>query len=545
MNRTSKEQKVVFDIQFDMLSNIISYIFTDNPLINRKSMMSLRKLFDIIDTRMYEADESMVARFYFIKEILKAKLDDGIFNYTLLIDGVRGGIHDDEIESIVEMLETTPELSTEEVRGINKWVSERLQNMHLFVYKDRILDAFESLQIGDYESINDINNEVENICGSMLSDLRKAKADQLDNQDFDLTDESFDAAIESAVSSLARPSNYIKTGIKYLNEMYVGGYESGRVYMYLGPSGGGKSVILLHSALWARTYNADRIQLKDPNKQPCVIFISMENSIKETIERIYNHHYNSDIRDVDPKVAVQMLKQAGLSLDSNGINIKIMYRPNKSISTDDLYSIIDEVEEEGFECICFVLDYVKRIRPASPTKDIRIDLGNVVDELTVLAKTREIPVITATQMNREAIKKIEDGLESGKSDIGKNLGASNVGESWNMVENVDYLTCIYKEYKQSNDTWYMCFKSLKTRAKVPTVSYFAHPFAENNQMHLLEDYDLKEPLSVKSIAETLATTENISMRGNRTSARTSANRSNITSLRNSVQDDSDDMDGLN
>ena len=82
-------------------------------------------------------------------------------------------------------------------------------------------------------------------------------------------------------------------------------------------------------------------------------------SIKETIERIYNHHYNSDIRDVDPKVAVQMLKQAGLSLDSNGINIKIMYRPNKSISTDDLYSIIDEVEEEGFECICFVLDYVK------------------------------------------------------------------------------------------------------------------------------------------------------------------------------------------
>ena len=87
------------------------------------------------------------------------------FNYTLLIDGVRGGIHDDEIESIVEMLETTPELSTEEVRGINKWVSERLQNMHLFVYKDRILDAFESLQIGDYESINDINNEVENICG--------------------------------------------------------------------------------------------------------------------------------------------------------------------------------------------------------------------------------------------------------------------------------------------------------------------------------------------------------------------------------------------
>lgn len=453
MNRQSKEPKVILDVQIDMLNGIISYLFTDNPLINRKSLMSLRKLMDIIDTRMYESDETMMARFYFIKEILKAKLDDGIFNFTLLTQGVKGGIHDEEIEVIMETIHGTPELSTEEVRGINKWVSERLQYMHLYVYKDEIMEAFESLQIGDYESITDINNTVERACGAMLGDLRKAKADNLDNQDFDLTDESFDNAIEQAVVSLSRPSNFIKTGIQYLNEMYVGGYESGRVYMYLGPSGGGKSVILLHSALWARACNVERIQLKDPNKQPCVILLSMENSIKETIERIYNYYHNTDIRELDPKAAVQLLKSKGLSLEDNPINLKIMYRPNKSISTDDLYSIIDEVEEEGFECIAFVLDYVKRIRPANPTKDLRIDLGNVVDELTVLAKTRDIPVITATQMNRDAIKKIEEGLEAGKSDIGKSLGASNIGESWTIVENLDYLTAIYKEYKPSNDTW--------------------------------------------------------------------------------------------
>ena len=56
-------------------------------------------------------------------------------------------------------------------------------------------------------------------------------------------------------------------------------------------------------------------------------------------------------------------------------------------------------------------------------------------------------------MNRDAIKKIEEGLEAGKSDIGKSLGASNIGESWTIVENLDYLTAIYKEYKPSNDTW--------------------------------------------------------------------------------------------
>ena len=63
-----------------------------------------------------------MARFYFIKEILKAKLDDGIFNYTLLIDGVRGGDYDKEIDDIVEFLETTPELDSEEISNVHNWL---------------------------------------------------------------------------------------------------------------------------------------------------------------------------------------------------------------------------------------------------------------------------------------------------------------------------------------------------------------------------------------------------------------------------------------
>lgn len=437
MVRKVRSQKLPIDIQIDMLDTIISYLFTDNILINKKALMSLRKFIEFIDTRMYESDEEMLARFHFIKQVLKMKLEEGIFNYATILENVRGGIHDDEVKNIIDGIANGFELNTEEVRGVNNYIAERLKYIHLYVYKDEITNAFESLQIGDFESISEINDRIEKSCGEMLADLRKAKADDMDGNDFDLTDELFDPTIESIVVDLSRPSNYIKTGVKYLNEMYVGGYEAGRVYMYLGPSGGGKSVILLHSTLWGREHNQN-IQLRDDTKQPCIIYLSMENSIKETVERMFNHYFNDDIRNYDPKTVAQMLKyKAGLSLDSNGVNIKIMYRPNKSISTEDLYTIIDEVEEEGYECIMLVLDYVKRIRPASPTKDIRLDLAAVVDELTVLAKTKNIPVVTATQMNRDAIKTIEDGIESGKQDIGKRLGASNVGESWAMIENVD------------------------------------------------------------------------------------------------------------
>ena len=235
VSRYRKEMKIDVQIQFEMLQNIISYLFTDSPLINRKALVNIRDLFSMINTDQYENDEAMMARFFFINKVLEGKIDEGLFNYAMLIERCKGGIHDEEIETIIEYLDTTPELIAEEVKSVNQWISERLQNIHLFKHKDRIMDAFESLQIGDYESISDINEEVEEACGELLSDIRKAKADQLDNYDFDLTDESFDNAIEAAVIDLSRPSNYLKTGIQYLNEMYCGGYEAGRFYCYVGP----------------------------------------------------------------------------------------------------------------------------------------------------------------------------------------------------------------------------------------------------------------------------------------------------------------------
>ena len=546
----AKSNKVLLDLQLDLLDNLIGYLFTESPHITRKSLMNIRDLINLVDMRMYENDEAMMARFYFIDQVLKLKLDDGLFNYNLILEQIKGGSHDEEIEYIIDTLNESGELLPEEVKAVNKYISERLKNIHLFVYKDEIINAFEQLQIGDYESISDINDKVERSCGNLLADLRKAKADDMSNNDFDLTDDSFSTVVEAVVEDLSRPSNYVKTGLQYLNEMYVGGYEAGRVYMYLGPSGGGKSVILLHSAIWGRNFNSDNITLKDPSKQPCIIFLSMENSIKETVERIFNMYFNDDIRKYDPKVVTRMLQEkAGFSLDVNGINLKIMYRPNKSISTDDLYTIIDEYEEEGYETIMLVLDYVKRIRPAQMTKDVRLDLGNIVDELTVLAKLRNIPVVSATQMNREAIKVIEEASQSGATDIAKKLGSSHVGESWTMVENVDYLTAIFKEYKQSTDTWYMTFKSLKTRAKNPSISYFAHPFEKDNQIHLLEDIDLKEPLSVKTLGEQLSSQaiSNVGLRGRTTVNRKGAgvsSKDQIRSLRSAAPTDDDDTEGL-
>ena len=85
-----------------------------------------------------------------------------------------------------------------------------------------------------------------------------------------------------------------------------------------------------------------------------------------------------------------------------------------------------------------------------------------------------------------------------------------------MIENVDYATIIFKEYRSSNNTWYLTFKNVKTRAKVATLNYFAHPFAEGNQMQLIDDVNMKKPLSVENISEQVASTEDLGQRGRQT-----------------------------
>jgi replicative DNA helicase len=518
--------KVTMDLQIDTLNTMIQYLFTDNPYITRKSLGGLKKWFDILDTRMFENDESMMARIHFIRQVLHGRLQQGIQDFALLVENTRGGVHDEEIvNSIIPDIEQGFDLSTEEIKYVNNFVADRLKYSYLFAYKDPLLEDLEKLEIGDYESIQEINNSIKTKLQKLVTHMRKAEVEDENSQYLDLTPDNFRNMITDIVTELRKPTNYLKTGLQYLNEMLVGGFEAGRFYMFLGASGGFKSGILLSIVKWLRQYNQG-IPTKDPNKRPCVLYVTQENSLKETVERLFNLSVTGDdIRNYTPEEVIEMLLGDGnLDIEVNSTNIRLVYKPNRSISTDDLYDMIDEIEEEGFEIIALVHDYIKRIRAANPSKELRLELGNIVDEMTVIAKTRNIPVISASQLNREGIKVIEGAVESGQQDIAKKLGSSNVGESWAMIENADWVCIINREYKQSTDTWYLTFKQVKTRAKNPTLTYFAHPFEKGNGMKLVEDINLKEPKSLKVISDDIVNGAGLAAKG-RVSARRKLNNS--------------------
>ena len=143
-----------------------------------------------------------------------------------------------------------------------------------------------------------------------------------------------------------------------------------------------------------------------------------------------------DIRNFTPKQVLKMLRDTGeftLS-DNNNVDIIIKYHANRTISTDDLYTIIDDLLDDGEEVMALILDYIKRIRPAERAKDEKEELKNITNELKTLALELDIPVVTAHQLNRSGASVVDAAMQSNKEDLARFLGRSNVGSALKYLE---------------------------------------------------------------------------------------------------------------
>lgn len=511
-------KKIPIKFDLSMLNMFIGYIFKKSTQITRKSLTNMKRLFDVIDTSIYENSDSMQARIEFIMKALEAKLDKGFENDDVIINFCKSDVYSKENQEIIDNIPIYIRINYEEIRYINKCVEDRLQYYYLYFYKDALYETIERLDSGDYRSFYEINNRLTSICTDLINRVRNSRSiDSIDQ--FSLSDENFDSNMLDIVTKLQNPSRMIRTGIQKLNEILSPAFLSGRLYLFMGLPGGWKSGMLLKVVRDAKLYNAD-IQVKKPGKQPCVLLITMENEVVETVERLFNMSVSdNNIRNFTPKQVLKMVKDSKeLTINNeNGIDIVIRYYPNRSISTEDLYTIIDDLSDDGKEVVMLVLDYIKRIRPAERAKDEKEELKNITNELKSLAIEYDIPVVSAHQLNRAGASVIDAAMQANKEDLGRFLGRSNTGSAWEIVENSDVVIIINKEKKRQTGQYYLTFKRVKIRYKdLSDLTYFNHPFDPNNGMKLLDDIHLDHSLSEDSLVSDFDPVELVDKKGKRT-----------------------------
>ncbi len=481
-SKQHKPNSLIFDLQ--SLDMFAMFVMSTNAGIKYSNYIELKALMDKLNLDIYRPEPMKMKYIEFINRAL-----DGIVNKKLntnkdmLFQYANGG-NGERLILDVEF----KELSNSEVAYIIELISSSLKTIFFYEYADSMIDVCQRFKTEAYVDRDRITSEFETLLDDTKNEFRRINKNLASEVDFSLNRDFIDERINDIYKNETNPSRTLFSGMQGLNRMNGGGFESGRVYMFFGTAASGKSFTTLDLALQIKKYNKG-YRCKDLTKRPCIVILTMENSVQETISRMYAMLANQQMKDADYDSVVNTFKNdPHLDMSAeNDIDIIVKYKSNLSIDTSYLYQLYEDLSDDGKEPILIIQDHIKRIRPVYSQKDLRLDLGEVVNEFKAFAVEKDLVVISISHLNRDATKIVEDARRNNSSDVGKMLGRSNVSESLLMIDNCDVGYIINKEY-DSDLNQYLSFLLIRTRTGFD-LDYFCQPFLPGNDVKLEEDFD--------------------------------------------------------
>lgn len=493
-NRNEKYNKInktsnLISIKLDIVSLQVfcSFIVSENKNIHKSNIINMNTLFNNLDMSLYENDIEKVNKINFIKKGIEARLVYNLNKRELILSHINGGLLSDDI------LEDIDEINNDEVNWVNSIVSDGLNFGHLYSDVSKISTLCDKFKTADYISKPQMLNQFKDAIFDLQNKFRQTDANASSELYFSLDDDKFSDCINEVYSKVTSPSNKLITGFAGINELLGGGFESKRVYALFGLPSEGKSITLLDFALQIKKYNPGYI-CKDPTKKPCVVYFTLENSLEESVVRLCEMvGIEGSMSDYSVEELCSKLRTEGeLYLNSaSPIDLIIIYKPGMSVDTSYLYTLAESLEDQGKEPIAFIIDYIKRIRSSLDNSDTRVWLGNVINEFKVFASTKDLVIITASQLNRDATSHIDESRKANKSDLVRMLGRSQIGESMLILENLDGAFLIAPEWDE-NGNKFLGFQRIKKRYKASDLTYLYYPY--KGEIKLLEDFNAMEPV---------------------------------------------------
>jgi replicative DNA helicase len=247
--------------------------------------------------------------------------------------------------------------------------------------------------------------------------------------------------------------NLITSGIEELDNGFLGGgFQPSRLYMFSGTSGIGKSTILLNLALRGALSGCVTDPLADPfgferfcyqTTERVFLYVTMENYVYETWIRLYCALFKKTKQETVAMIlnrrttAEQIRDEINQMLEPFNSSIQMDYFPANTISPATIAGLISKHNKEpGRRCVKAVyIDYLDLLEPDEKREFFRLDLGQITSRLKAISATFEIPIITATQLNREAYKKTKSG----------DIGGETISESMHKLFIADFSAIMMRD----------------------------------------------------------------------------------------------------
>lgn len=502
------------DYRFDgltlrMFVNLL--LSTENMNVRKSDYSKLQTLINNLNMEYYVKDDT---KMYLIKLI---KLGLQVFEkYQFPTKSMM-------VTTLCHVLEESEdnnfrELNDEEIKFITQYINSCVVQNYFYKRVDDLLEILSSAKTAQVIDRNKYINKACDIMRDIVTDHEMTESGDRDSY-FDLEDENFTKTMKSVYETLSASSHRLKTGMVGFNELLGGGVESGRAYMIVGPSCEGKSGLLLDLAVQLKEYNPN-IQTKDPTLKPCIAYLTQENAMSETLERLWNITtapgedliaYNLD------EVVGKMRTVGGLVMDEeNKTNLAIVYRKPFTNTTFWFYEFIEEMRARGYEVVCLIHDYIQRIHSASEEarKELRLELGAIMNEECTLAKRQNISFITVGQINRGANDKLTQMRLKQSNDRVSTMGQSDIAESIQIIYNADVVFAMAREKDPMSGMEYLGFNKIKGRDRRKSVSNTVYqPVDPNCAIKLIRDLG-KLPVHKYTLAPQVSVDQGQRLQGN-------------------------------
>ena len=430
------------------------------------------------------------SEFYLACERIIHYMEQNILSVSVIIETMRNEGESEDVLNVVELLSKEPTIKTlAEVQRLCVVLSDYVKYARILKVKDSFLTTLDMID-DDEANIKTTVDTLYKISNEIVNAYNSASFTQATSSfDTDNPDQMRNAIAETMDARSADKT--IITGIRALNNLLSPGYLSGCLYIYAALPGCYKSGILLQSHIDTCKYN-EHIKHTTYGKTPISMYISMENTMQQTIRRLWSLLFPT--ADMSMFSVDEIREMIDRELTQKGFRSVILYYGYREKSTADLYEIIRGFNDDNHQVVALYLDYIKRIRSArtdaAATQSEKSELHAIMNELKTLASQFDIPVVSGHQLNRAAAAAVDAVVQAGGyAKTAEALGRSHIGTAWEIMEVADWLA--EQNIENDGENKMLMIKAVKQRdldnKSDVQITAIRHPFLSPESFALRQD----------------------------------------------------------
>ena len=419
-------------------------------------------------------------------------LEKNVNNVDLMVEVMKDENEEQEIIENIQFLKNNPTIKTQsECMKLCELLSDYIKWAGVLKVKSSFIKTLDIIdeddEPGDLKTHVDL---VYNVAQEIVKAYESANITTVSHT-FDSADVNGMKIVVADAKDARAPDKCIITGIRGLNNLLSPGYLSGCLYIYAALPGNYKSGILLKSHVDTLKYN-DHIKNTTNGKTPISMYISMENTMAQTIRRLWSILFpTADISTYSVEEITNMINN---ELTSKGMRSVILYYGYREKSTKDLEAIIRSYNNDENVVVAVYLDYIKRIRPgrtdAAAIASEKSELHTIMNELKTICSEFNIPIVSGHQLNREAARAVDEMVRNGGyNKTEQAMGRANIGTAWEVVEVADWVAEMNIE--NNGETKCLMIKAVKQRDLDQNtdnaITAIRHPFLSPQSFALKDD----------------------------------------------------------